>query len=80
MGDLRCAWDGQHDGRAAEEPGEGDLEGRGLEFFSEFLDEVVRGGADLTQRRPGDEGDSVFLAVIEEEVPFAVGEAVAILN
>ena len=34
----------------------------------------------LSKGRPGDEGDSVLLAVVKQVVPFAVSEAIAVLD
>jgi hypothetical protein len=79
VGGGRCAGDGEHDSGAGEKPGERDLHGRGLDFGGDAIEEIV-GLSILAEGSPGDEGDAVFLAVIEEVVPFAVGKAVAVLD
>jgi len=79
VGDGGCAGNGKHHAGAGEEPGERDLHGSGAEFSGDTVEEVV-GLAILAEGSPGDEGDAEFFAVVEEVVPLAVGEAVAVLD
>ena len=53
--------------------------GRGQELFGDLLHQSC-GFACLAERRPGHEADVVLLTVIEEVIPLAVGEAVAVLH
>ena len=53
--------------------------GFALRSFATLIQDVV-GLAVLPEWRPGDEGDAVLLAVVEQEIPFAIGKAIAILN
>src|SRR5579872_3114065 len=70
--------DRQRDGRAAEQPGQRNLQRRGVDLFRDAVEEFVR-LAHLAERSPGNEGDAVLLAMVEEVVPLAVSEAVAVL-
>src|SRR5579872_1081162 len=79
MGCLRCSWDRKHDTRSLQQPRERNLQSRRVEVsgcgFQGLLSEPV-----LTKRRPRNEGDPVPLAVIEKEIPLAVGKAVSVLH
>lgn len=79
MGDGGRAWNGQHNTGAGEKPGEGYLHGGDAESGGNAREKIVCLTV-LTKRSPGDEGDAVFLAVIEDVVPFSVCEAVTVLN
>ena len=79
VGDGRRSGDGKGRFGASEEPGEGDLQGSGIEVVSDTVEDFV-GLPILAERSPGNEGDRVLLAEVEKEVPFAVGKAVAVLH
>src|SRR5258708_16454855 len=71
--------DGQHDGGAAEEPGYRYLHGAGVVSLRDFV-EYVAGDFACSQREPGNEDDSIAVAIIHHVVPFAVGKAIAVLH
>jgi len=79
VGDGGSAGDGEHYAGTGEEPRESHLHGGGFDFSGDASEQIVR-LAILSQRGPGDKGDSVFFAVVEEIVPFAVGKAVSVLD
>ena len=71
--------DGEGRGRAAEEPGKRDLLGRGVQFAGDVFEHLVA-VTGLAERSPGDESDAILVAVVEEVIPLAIGEAVAVLD
>ena len=60
-------------------PCERDLHGTGAEFARDAVEQIVS-LAVLPERSPGDESNAVLLAMLEKVVPFAIGEAVAVLD
>jgi len=79
MLDGGSAGDREHDGGALEEPGEGDLFWSGVVGAGDLVEDFASCAA-RAEREPGNEGDGVLFAVVHDVVPFAVGEAVAILH
>src|SRR3982074_3403774 len=78
MPDRRSSRDWQHLGRSPQEPRYCYLHRCGLVRTRNSLKQVA-GNSTRPQREPGNKSNSVALAVIHHVVPFAVGEAVAIL-
>ena len=79
VSDRRCAGNRQHNLGAREEPCESELKRLRAQFFCPPVEEVVSLPI-LSERRPGDESDTVLLAEVERGIPLAVGEAVAVLH
>src|SRR5579859_3666709 len=79
MLDGRRSGDGQDHFRTLEQPCQGDLQRSCIETGCNSLDSVMRLFR-LTEWSPRKESDVVLLAVIDDEIGFAVGEAIAVLH
>jgi len=79
--DAGGAGDGEHDGRAPEEPGEGELGWSDLQVRGGASEGAFRAGQ-LTgaERKPGNETDVGAFAEFEDAFGGAVGDAVAVLH
>ena len=75
------AGDGEDDRAAVQEPGEGELRGGGVVGLRELV-EFAAGLRELAgrDREPGDEGDVVLGAVVEDGFALAIGDVVLVLN
>jgi hypothetical protein len=83
--DLRCAGNGEHDGRAMEEPRDRKLSRRGVVALGEFRQGLREGLIGLEELAGGDriprqEGDTLLFAPGEGLLVAAVGEGVAVLH
>src|SRR5580692_4621319 len=78
MRHLAGARNRQHDGAALQEPGERDLSRARLMLVGDGVQRRTwlrrRAGV---ERRPGDEADPVFLAIVERRLAVAVDEVIA---
>src|ERR1700744_245199 len=61
-----------------QQPRQSNLQRRCFKIASNFLDGLMR-FLRLTEGGPGKEGNAVLLAIVDDEIGFAVGKAVAIL-
>jgi hypothetical protein len=79
MSDRGSAWDGQHNGRPAQEPGQRYLRGASTVCFCDSIQHFA-GNLASSQWEPGNKGDFIALAIVHYVVPFAVGKAVTVLH
>src|ERR1700678_751520 len=78
MVDRGGAGNGQHDRRTLQQPGQSNLHGSPLSCFCDAVENLA-GHPAGAEREPWDEGDLIALAVVDDIIPFAVGETVAVL-
>src|SRR6267143_7118118 len=79
MFDRGCSWNGQHDGRSLQEPGQRYLDGARTVRLRDSVKHFP-GNLACSQWEPGDKSNSTTLTIIDHVVPFAVGKAIAILH
>src|SRR6266576_3422440 len=79
MRDRGSPWDGQHDGRSPEQPGERYLCGACMMCLRDSVQHLA-GNSASSQWKPGNEGNSIALTIIDHVVPFAVRKAIAVLH
>src|SRR5438445_572270 len=79
MSDRGSAWDGQHNRRSTQEPGQRYLRVASTVCFCDSIKHLA-GNLASSQREPGNKGDFIALAIVHHVVPFAVGKAITVLH
>src|SRR6267142_620443 len=79
MFDRGGPWDGQHNGRSPQEPGQRYLRGARTVSPRDSVKHLA-GNLARSQWEPGNKGNFIALAIIHHVVPFAVGKAIAVLH
>src|ERR1700674_3974299 len=79
MSDRGCPGNGQHDWRSLQEPCKCYLDGTRTVRLRDSVKHFP-GNLACSQWEPGDKGNSITLTITHYVVPFAVGEAIAILH
>src|SRR6266481_6736539 len=79
MFDRGSPWDGQHDGRSPQEPGQRYLCGTRTVCLRDSVEHLA-GNFGRSQWEPGNKSNFIALAIVHHVVPFAVGKAIAVLH
>src|ERR1700757_1996868 len=79
MFNRRCSWNGQHDRRPLQQPGQRNLSGARTVRFRNAVQYFPRNLAG-SEWEPGNKSDSVVLTIILHVIPFAVSKTVAVLH
>src|SRR4029077_11369238 len=79
MFDRGSPWDGQHNGRPAQEPGKCNLRWAGIVCLRDSIEHLTSNLA-CPEWGPGDKKNCMPLTIIHHVVPFAIREAIAVLH